>query len=108
MKIRKFSIILIVILLIASMGHAQTYVYDDMNRLVEVKYGGGAKVGFAYDKVGNRETVNEEFGLRDVIAVLEIITGIPGSGYVIADINGDSKIGLEELLYVMQRIAGLR
>jgi len=99
MKTRKLSISLMVIgfLLMAGVGSAQTvtYVYDDINRLVEVKYAGDAKVGYAYDKAGNRETASEAFGLKDVIVILESVTGIHHTGsYSIVDIDDDGKIGL--------------
>ena len=46
--------------------------------------------------------------LSDVIAYLRILVGLSPSGYMNLDINNDGKIGLEEVIYVLQKIAGLR
>ena len=37
-----------------SVVHAQTYTYDDFNRLTHVEYNDGTLVNFQYDKLGNR------------------------------------------------------
>ena len=51
----KHRIIYILALLFATMQtFAQTYTYDDDNRLKEVKYNNGVKVVYDYDAVGNR------------------------------------------------------
>ena len=92
-------------------GYSQTvtYTYDAFDRIEKAQYAGGAAVEFKYDKAGNRKDKSAAFGLKDVIAILELMTGSgDGGAYSGADINGDGKIGLEELIYVMQRIAGLR
>lgn len=53
--IMKQRIIYILALLFATMQtFAQTYTYDDDNRLKEVKYNNGVKVVYDYDAVGNR------------------------------------------------------
>jgi len=45
--------------------------------------------------------------LSDAILVLRILTG-SGSGHADADINQNKQIGLEELIYIFQEVAGLR
>ena len=86
-----------------------TYTYDDFNRLLKAEYAGAAIVEYSFDKVGNRKTENVTFGLKDVIAILALLTGDgDGGAYSGADIDGDGKIGLEELIYVIQRIADLK
>lgn len=45
---------IIVILFATMQTFAQTYTYDDDNRLKEVKYNNGVKVVYDYDAVGNR------------------------------------------------------
>ena len=86
-----------------------TYTYDDFNRIKKTEYAGAAAVEFNIDKVGDRQTESVTFGLKDVIAILALLTGDgDGGAYSGADIDGDGKIGLEELIYVMQRIAGLK
>jgi hypothetical protein len=109
------KIILIISLITVVWGAAHaysqtvTYTYDDFNRIKKTEYAGAAAVEYTFDKVGNRQTKNETFGLKDVIAILELLTGSGDKGACSgADINGDGKIGLEELIYVMQCIAGLK
>jgi len=45
--------------------------------------------------------------MRDAILALQILTG-SGSGEVGADVDNDHQIGLEEIIYITQVIAGLR
>lgn len=47
-------------------------------------------------------------GLEDAIQALRIMTGIDSAQSRLNDVNGDSKIGIEEAIYVLQRVAGLR
>jgi len=49
-------------------------------------------------------------GLSDAIVCLRILSGIPvsSSEIIITDINNDGRIGLEEVIYSLQVIAGLR
>jgi len=46
-------------------------------------------------------------GLGDVIEILRILSRIDPA-YQGKDINGDGKFGLEEVIYILQKIAGLR
>lgn len=53
--------------------------------------------------------------LDDAITALQVLSGVNGSGqirpdYVTsgADVNGDSRVGLEEAIYILQKISGLR
>ncbi|OQX07497.1 MAG: hypothetical protein BWK80_49415 [Desulfobacteraceae bacterium IS3] len=47
--------------------------------------------------------------LNDALHVLRILDGIPVDKINLnADVNGDHKIGLEELGYILQKVAGLR
>jgi len=47
--------------------------------------------------------------LADAMPVLRILAGIPvGNVNLNADVNGDGKIGLEELGYILQKVAELR
>ena len=40
-------------------SYAETinYIYDELNRLIRVEYGDGAKVVYTYDEMGNRSQV---------------------------------------------------
>jgi len=89
-------------------GQTVTFSYDSLNRLETVQYAGGAVFDYTYDNVGNRLTKGQSFGLNDVIAILKLLTGDPGGVFSSVDINADGKIGMPELLYVMERLAGLR
>jgi len=46
--------------------------------------------------------------LQDVISALRILSGINVSDISFCDINGDNRIGTEEVIYLLQRIAELR
>ena len=49
-------------------------------------------------------------GLQDVIVCLRILSGIPvsSSEIIITDISKDGRIGMEECVYILQVVAGLR
>jgi len=49
-------------------------------------------------------------GLQDEIACLQILSGIPvsSSEIIITDISKDGRIGMEECVYILQVVAGLR
>ncbi len=50
-----------------------------------------------------------QVSLSDVIIVLRILAGISVTETGnLKDINGDGKIGMEEAVYVLQYVAGLR
>ena len=56
-------------------------------------------------------TGDKHIDLMDVITVLRVITGLDtGASNVVntADVNGDGKIGNEEIIWLLQRISGLR
>jgi len=47
--------------------------------------------------------------LADAIVVLKVVAGLnPPNVFASADVNGDNRIGLEEVIYVLQKVAGLR
>ena len=49
--------------------------------------------------------------LADAILALRIVSGVDVSGETInmgADVDGDDRIGLQEVLYILQEVAGLR
>ncbi|MEA2013728.1 MAG: PKD domain-containing protein [Thermodesulfobacteriota bacterium] len=51
-----------------------------------------------------------EINLADAILALQICTGITPSQavYKSADVNGDGRIGIEEVIYILQKVSGLR
>ncbi len=46
--------------------------------------------------------------MADAILVLKAVSGIPATIHKDADVNGDGRIGLAEVLYILQKIAGTR
>jgi len=108
-------------------SHAATvsYSYDALSRLTQVAYDSGTVINYVYDAAGNRLLSEIAIGtgitrgdvdgngsvtLEDVILVLQICSGIPVEPPIHkdADVNGDSKIGLEEAVYILQKLSELR
>jgi|GEM_PF-1084543 len=52
----------------------------------------------------------EMMRLDDAIAALQILTGVlPGTDtYTLVDINEDGQIGMAEIIYILQRVSGIR
>ena len=47
--------------------------------------------------------------LADAILALKVLAGIaPYHSIEITDVNNDDKIGLEEVIYILQKVSGLR
>lgn len=48
--------------------------------------------------------------LTDAILALQVMAGIEVSSpvYTEANVNGDNKIGLAEVIYIIQKVSGLR
>ena len=47
--------------------------------------------------------------LADAILGLKVVSGLNPSGiFLDADVNSDGKIGLQETIYILQKVAGLR
>ena len=49
--------------------------------------------------------------MADAILALKILSGINTAGQTLinnADVNGDGKIGMEEVIYILQKVAGIR
>ncbi|MBU0651397.1 MAG: SUMF1/EgtB/PvdO family nonheme iron enzyme [Proteobacteria bacterium] len=54
---------------------------------------------------------NRDINLNDAILALQIISNIERTGQIFTageDVNGDGKIGLQEVIYILQKAAGLR
>ncbi len=64
--------------------------------------------GGGYD-MGAYEYREDVATLADAILALKVLAGIgPSHSIEITDINNDGKIGLEEVIYILQKISGLR
>ena len=101
----------LIILLSASSAWPRTvtYTYDSLNRLEKAEYAYGEILEYTYDKVGNRLTKKSRpLGLRDVISILRLLVDIRSPVTPSVDINDDGKLGMQEVIYIMQRLAGLR
>jgi len=105
----------------ANSAMAETYTYDDLNRLWRVDFADGSFIEYMYDDVHNRrqKTVysavlpgdadgNGVVDLADVVLVLRIVGGITPAAPVVveSDVNGDGRIGLEEAVYALRIAAG--
>lgn len=114
--IRKESIIIAVLAIFilisqAGMGAAIKYVYDESGRLISADYGYGKYISFTYDNNGNllKRRISE-YTLTDAIAALKVCAGLksPDPVYRAGDIDNNGLIGLEEALYILQKISGKR
>lgn len=124
-------ILLFVMLLLPFDGYSVTisYRYDRLNRLASVTYGDGTRITYVYGPTGNRlsRAVNaivlpvrgningdDSINLADAIIALKVLSGLDPDGirsdYTTsgADIGSNLKIGPEEVIYILQSIAGVR
>ena len=87
------------------------YTYDQLDRLVGVEYVNRGAIQYSYDKAGDvtNLTISRSsiLNLTDAISFLQMLAGKAPSGVVTtaSDINGDDKIGMEEVLYLLQQVA---
>lgn len=105
-------VLVIMIALSVQLAFAETYQYDPAGRLTSVTYDDGSSITYHYDNAGNllQQDIFIEMSLADMILVLQVMSGVEPSPSIFkeADVNGDNKIGLEEVLYILQKVAGLR
>ena len=92
--------------------YADTYTYDEAGRLTAVTYAGGSTITYSYDLAGNilQRMMTVKMTLDDAIHVLQVMAGVEPSATVDqeADVSGDSQIGLEELIYILQKVSEIR
>ena len=96
------------------------YTYDVNGRLTKADYGNGKSITYAYDASGNKLTktvftplkgdVNRDnlVNLTDAILSMQILVDIKPIVYITGDVNNDGKIGLPEVIYILQKVAGVR
>jgi YD repeat-containing protein len=110
-------------------GSTISYQYDRLNRLTSVTYGDGTRIAYLYDPAGNRlsraiDTIvlpvkgningDDSINLTDAILALKVLSGLGSvgirSGYAAsgADVGGNLKIGLEEVVYILQKVGEMR
>lgn len=51
---------------------------------------------------------NGRVDLTDALLVAQVLIDQPSSAFSISDIDGDGKIGMAEMIFILQRVAGLR
>jgi YD repeat-containing protein len=118
-KMRRFYLIWLSLLVFVSLlalhptsVHADTYTYDTIGRLTKVTYEDASSITYVYDNAGNllKRVMLAKVNLADVIHALQVLSGITPSSpvYKEADLNADGKIGLEEVVYILQEVSGLR
>lgn len=88
------------------------YTYDDAGRLIKADYGDERTIIYAYDLAGNllKRIVTTEITLADAILALQVMASIEPSEPVHkeVDVNEDVRIGLEEVVCILQKVSGLR
>ncbi len=105
-------------------SHAGTvaYQYDALSRLTKVIYNRTQSITYKYDKAGNIiSTVkgpysqpagdingNDIVELSDGIMALQIMTNIAPILPISGDANSDGRIGLAEVIFILQQVAGMR
>ena len=118
-KMRRFYLIclssLVLALLLAfhiTPVYAETYTYDPAGRLTSVTYDDGYSISFDYDNAGNllQRMRFIRRALADAVIYMQMLSGIepPQAVSIVADVNEDNKIGLEEVIYILQKVSGLR
>ena len=124
--VKKGLIIAVTILSFFYIENAQatnvSYKYDNLSRLVEVLYGNVGKIIYTYDATGNRvsQTVtvinplignvngDDAVNLTDAILAMQITTGLKPTVYLTGDTNNDGRIGLAEVIYILQKVEEMR
>lgn len=108
-------------------GTTITYQYDRLNRLTSVTYGDVNRISYTYDPAGNRLSVtrsievlkgkineDELVNLADAILGLQVLAGLNPAGIRSdfaasgTDVGGNQKIGMEEVIYILQKVGQMR
>lgn len=84
-----------IIFMIAAPVHAETYQYDDLNRLTKVNYDNGTVVEYTYDAAGNMLTSTTIPGLEvnEAKAANGIVSGKAVPGSTIKVLSGGTELG---------------
>lgn len=127
--LRKVAAILALLLPVAVMlpasAGAVTYSYDVLNRLTEVAYDNCDTVGYAYDAAGNITAIaatvsmatpgdyntDGSVDIADAILAMKVFSGVrptPAPDTRCTDVVGDNRVGVDDVIYILQRTAGVR
>ena len=113
---KPFYVICLTLSILASLlltsASAVSYTYDPAGRLTKVTYDDGATIRYSYDNTGRllQRVMSISRNLSDAIRILQMLAAIEPSAPVekAADVNADDKIGLEEAIYILQKISEVR
>jgi YD repeat-containing protein len=86
------------------------YAYDGAGRLIAADYGSGKSITYAYDLNGNLIRQSVQFSIADAVRILQLLSGMQSSSAVslAGDMNKDGKIGMVDIIYILQTISSLR
>jgi YD repeat-containing protein len=103
-----------------ALGLTVNYQYDDLYRLTRVERSDGIVTEYQYDGAGNRLArvikviitgdLNGDSAvtLADVLMALQIISGITPRQTVSLNATVNGKVGLPEVIYILEKTAGVR
>ena len=106
----------------AAYTYTNTYAYDAAGRIIRVNVNRAKSISYASDKNGNITSViksaylppagdidgNEVVDLSDCIMALRIMARMTPTAVHGGDVDSDGKIGLAEVIYILQNVAGIR
>ena len=92
-----------------------SYTYDKLNRIISINYNNSTLFFYEYDAAGNITKTkvvynNKIIGLDDAIVALQILSNF-ATDYKIFnqdDINGNNRIDLGEVVYILKLISSVR
>jgi YD repeat-containing protein len=125
------SLLFVFALCSQAFANSVSYTYDSLNRLTSIIYGNGDTLSYTYDAAGNRLSytstnapiflipgdLNNDGGvdLADAIIAFKVIIRMKSTGlradYTTTtqiDVNGNNRVGIEELIYILQKTARMR
>jgi len=77
--------------------------------VIKAAYPGGKIIEFEYDKVGNRSIRRKLSLLEDIILGLQVLTGFTPAGlHPGIDVTEDGKIGMEDIILLLEKVSGLK
>lgn len=77
--------------------------------MIKAVYPGGKIIEFEYDKVGNRSVWRKLYRLEDIILGLQVMTGFAPPGlHPGIDVTENGKIGMEDIILLLEKTAGLK
>ena len=120
-----FSLLLLGAATLSASAGAATYTYDALNRLTAVDYDNCDIVTYAYDPAGNMTSIittvsTAKSGDLDASGTVDIADAILAMRVAVRltpslstynrcrDASGNSQIGMEDAIFILQKVAELR